>query len=82
MPALQVGDFGLSRIKCNTLVSGGVRGTLPWMAPELLNGRNNRVSEKVRVIFSFSRIIIIDANISVEAYMVITSFKLSFLCLG
>lgn len=33
-------------------------------------------------IFSFFRIIIIEANISVEAYMVITSFKLSFLCLG
>lgn len=45
---LQVGDFGLSRIKRNTLVSGGVRGTLPWMAPELLNGSSNRVSEKVR----------------------------------
>ncbi|RVW24381.1 Serine/threonine-protein kinase EDR1 [Vitis vinifera] len=48
----QVGDFGLSRIKRNTLVSGGVRGTLPWMAPELLNGSSNRVSEKVDV-FSF-----------------------------
>ena len=34
--AAQVGDFGLSKIKRNTLVSGGVRGTLPWMAPELL----------------------------------------------
>jgi serine/threonine protein kinase len=44
----QVGDFGLSRIKRNTLVSGGVRGTLPWMAPELLNGSSSRVSEKVR----------------------------------
>lgn len=43
----QVGDFGLSRIKRNTLVSGGVRGTLPWMAPELLNGNSSRVSEKV-----------------------------------
>ncbi|KAK3002608.1 hypothetical protein RJ639_022171 [Escallonia herrerae] len=41
-----VGDFGLSRIKRNTLVSGGVRGTLPWMAPELLNGSSKRVSEK------------------------------------
>lgn len=48
LSALQVGDFGLSRIKRNTLVSGGVRGTLPWMAPELLNGSSNRVSEKVR----------------------------------
>ncbi|KAH9650125.1 protein kinase domain-containing protein [Citrus sinensis] len=51
-PICKVGDFGLSRIKCNTLVSGGVRGTLPWMAPELLNGSNNRVSEKVDV-YSF-----------------------------
>ncbi|KAI8005714.1 Dual specificity protein kinase shkA [Camellia lanceoleosa] len=47
-----VGDFGLSKIKRNTLVSGGVRGTLPWMAPELLNGSSNKVSEKVDV-FSF-----------------------------
>ncbi|RWW22479.1 hypothetical protein BHE74_00009100 [Ensete ventricosum] len=54
---LQVGDFGLSKIKRNTLVSGGVRGTLPWMAPELLNGSSNKVSEKVPVfsvdVFSF-----------------------------
>ncbi|KAB2636523.1 hypothetical protein D8674_027057 [Pyrus ussuriensis x Pyrus communis] len=34
------------------LVSGGVRGTLPWMAPELLNGSRSRVSDKVEV-FSF-----------------------------
>lgn len=46
-----MGDFGLSRIKRNTLVSGGVRGTLPWMAPELLNGSSSRVSEKVRILF-------------------------------
>ncbi|KAH9623095.1 hypothetical protein KSS87_013353 [Heliosperma pusillum] len=51
-PVCKVGDFGLSRIKRNTLVSGGVRGTLPWMAPELLNGSSNKVSEKVDV-FSF-----------------------------
>ncbi|KAI3469920.1 hypothetical protein Pfo_026583 [Paulownia fortunei] len=51
-PVCKVGDFGLSRIKQNTLVSGGVRGTLPWMAPELLNGSSTRVSEKVDV-FSF-----------------------------
>jgi serine/threonine protein kinase len=43
---LQVGDFGLSKIKRNTLVTGGVRGTLPWMAPELLNGSSSKVSEK------------------------------------
>ncbi|KAJ6934224.1 serine/threonine-protein kinase HT1-like [Populus alba x Populus x berolinensis] len=51
-PICKVGDFGLSKIKRNTLVSGGVRGTLPWMAPELLDGTSNRVSEKVDV-FSF-----------------------------
>ncbi|KAK9726493.1 hypothetical protein RND81_05G219300 [Saponaria officinalis] len=51
-PICKVGDFGLSRIKRNTLVSGGVRGTLPWMAPELLNGSSNKVSEKVDV-FSY-----------------------------
>ncbi|XP_059626136.1 uncharacterized protein LOC132269113 [Cornus florida] len=51
-PICKVGDFGLSRIKRNTLISGGVRGTLPWMAPELLNGNSVRVSEKVDV-FSF-----------------------------
>ena len=45
---LQVGDFGLSKIKRNTLVTGGVRGTLPWMAPELLNGSSSKVSEKVK----------------------------------
>lgn len=43
----QVGDFGLSRIKRNTFVSGGVRGTLPWMAPELLDSGSTKVSEKV-----------------------------------
>lgn len=51
-PICKVGDFGLSKIKRNTLVSGGVRGTLPWMAPELLNGSTTQVSEKVDV-FSF-----------------------------
>nr|XP_043622457.1 uncharacterized protein LOC122594040 [Erigeron canadensis] len=51
-PVCKVGDFGLSKIKRNTLVTGGVKGTLPWMAPELLNGSTVRVSEKVDV-FSF-----------------------------
>ncbi|PWA36574.1 hypothetical protein CTI12_AA596860 [Artemisia annua] len=30
----------------HTLLSGGVRGTLPWMAPELLSGKSCMVSEK------------------------------------
>ncbi|KAJ0984820.1 hypothetical protein J5N97_003176 [Dioscorea zingiberensis] len=45
-PICKVGDLGLSKVKCQTLISGGVRGTLPWMAPELLNGSSNLVSEK------------------------------------
>ncbi|KAL8131246.1 hypothetical protein AgCh_007245 [Apium graveolens] len=43
----KVANFGLSKIKRNTSVSGGVRGTLPWMAPELLNGSSSKVSEKL-----------------------------------
>ncbi|CAI9100203.1 OLC1v1037146C1 [Oldenlandia corymbosa var. corymbosa] len=50
-PVCKIGDLGLSKVKQRTLVTGGIRGTLPWMAPELLNG-NNRVSEKVDV-YSF-----------------------------
>ena len=45
---MQVGDLGLSKIKQQTMISGGVRGTLPWMAPELLNGSSSLVSEKVK----------------------------------
>ncbi|XP_010928261.1 uncharacterized protein [Elaeis guineensis] len=51
-PICKVCDLGLSKVKCQTLISGGVRGTLPWMAPELLSATNNLVSEKVDV-FSF-----------------------------
>ncbi|GJN25406.1 hypothetical protein PR202_gb13228 [Eleusine coracana subsp. coracana] len=51
-PICKVSDLGLSKVKYKTLISGGVRGTLPWMAPELLNGSSNLVSEKVDV-FSF-----------------------------
>ncbi|KAF2608538.1 hypothetical protein F2Q68_00046711 [Brassica cretica] len=50
-PICKVGDFGLSKIKRNTLVSGGVRGTLPWMAPELLNGSSSKVSEKELILY-------------------------------
>ncbi|CAN5953421.1 unnamed protein product [Sphagnum jensenii] len=51
-PICKVGDLGLSKVKHQTMVSGGVRGTLPWMAPELLNGTSTMVTEKVDV-FSF-----------------------------
>lgn len=47
----QVGDLGLSKVKCQTLISGGVRGTLPWMAPELLNGSSSLVSDKVFMLY-------------------------------
>ncbi|XP_050235467.1 uncharacterized protein LOC126684744 [Mercurialis annua] len=51
-PVCKIGDLGLSKIKKRTLVSGGVRGTIPWMAPELLNSKNKLVTEKVDV-YSF-----------------------------
>lgn len=51
-PVCKIGDLGLSKVKQRTLVSGGVRGTLPWMAPELLSGKSNMVSEKIDV-YSF-----------------------------
>ncbi|KAM3244406.1 hypothetical protein ACQJBY_055998 [Aegilops geniculata] len=51
-PICKIGDLGLSKVKQHTLVSGGVRGTLPWMAPELLSGKTDMVSEKIDV-YSF-----------------------------
>ncbi|KAL8461333.1 hypothetical protein ACS0TY_032712 [Phlomoides rotata] len=48
-PVCKIGDLGLSKVKQHTLVSGGVRGTLPWMAPELLSGKSNMVTEKVMI---------------------------------
>lgn len=51
-PICKIGDLGLSKVKQHTLVSGGVRGTLPWMAPELLSGKSHMVSEKIDV-YSF-----------------------------
>ncbi|KAG8063107.1 hypothetical protein GUJ93_ZPchr0003g17178 [Zizania palustris] len=51
-PICKVADFGLSKMKQATLVSGGMRGTLPWMAPELLTMSGTKVSEKVDV-YSF-----------------------------
>ncbi|WOH01067.1 hypothetical protein DCAR_0520446 [Daucus carota subsp. sativus] len=50
-PVCKIGDLGLSKIKQKTLVSGGVRGTVPWMAPELLSCKS-LVTEKVDV-YSF-----------------------------
>ncbi|KAJ4762119.1 hypothetical protein LUZ62_072494 [Rhynchospora pubera] len=51
-PICKVADFGLSKMKETTMVSGGMRGTLPWMAPEQLSMSSNKVSEKIDV-YSF-----------------------------
>ncbi|KAJ4829409.1 hypothetical protein Tsubulata_006597 [Turnera subulata] len=51
-PVCKIGDLGLSKVKQHTMVSGGIRGTLPWMAPELLSGKNHMVTEKIDV-YSF-----------------------------
>lgn len=37
-PVVKVADVGLSKIKVTAFVSGNMRGTLPWMAPELMPG--------------------------------------------
>ena len=34
-PLVKVGDVGLSKHKAATAMSGNMRGTLPWMAPEM-----------------------------------------------
>ena len=34
-PVVKIADMGLSKRKASTFVSGNMRGTLPWMAPEL-----------------------------------------------
>ncbi|KAK9715529.1 hypothetical protein RND81_06G170800 [Saponaria officinalis] len=54
-PVCKICDLGLSKVKQHTLVSGGVRGTLPWMAPELLSGKSNMVTEKIDV-YSFGMV--------------------------
>ncbi|GIL68399.1 hypothetical protein Vafri_21652 [Volvox africanus] len=43
-PIVKIGDLGLSKKKKDSFVSGNMRGTLPWMAPELFPG----VREKQR----------------------------------
>ncbi|KAF8068393.1 Wdr35 [Scenedesmus sp. PABB004] len=34
-PVVKIGDLGLSKTKKGSFISGNMRGTLPWMAPEL-----------------------------------------------
>eukprot|EP00775_Hariotina_reticulata_P008219 gene8219-8411_t len=65
-PVVKIGDLGLSKKKTGSFISGNMRGTLPWMAPELFpsvpgaasglhrkeDKVEDRVTEKVDV-FSF-----------------------------
>ena len=48
---LQVADFGISKMKQGGLSkmkqARGMRGTLPWMAPEVLTLSGTKVSGKV-----------------------------------
>lgn len=34
-PLVKISDMGLSKHKAATFMSGNMRGTLPWMAPEM-----------------------------------------------
>ncbi|CAI9269729.1 unnamed protein product [Lactuca saligna] len=51
-PICKIGDLRLSKIKRHNLVNGDNRGTVQWMAPELLNDESHLVTEKVDV-YSF-----------------------------
>eukprot|EP00877_Chromochloris_zofingiensis_P012267 jgi/Chrzof1/7294/Cz02g18050.t1 len=64
-PVVKIGDLGLSKLKKGSFISGNMRGTLPWMAPELFPAvpgavsgmatrkeAEDRVTEKVDV-FSY-----------------------------
>jgi len=62
-PVIKIADMGLSKTKLTTFISGNMRGTVPWMAPELFFGSSEEpgpveaqegpmVTEKVDV-FSF-----------------------------
>lgn len=44
---VQIGDLGLSKKKRRALIFDGVRGTISWMAPELLSPSDTMVTEKV-----------------------------------
>lgn len=61
----------------HTLVSGGVRGTLPWMAPELLSGKSNMVTEKVGSPFSRSYHFVL-ANYILKTYLYTDQFSLEY----
>lgn len=51
-PVCKIGDLGLSLLKQNEGVDMSMRGTLSWMAPELLNKKRSLVTEKVDI-YSF-----------------------------
>jgi serine/threonine protein kinase len=46
-PVVKIGDMGLSRAKMEstTFVSGSMRGTIPWMAPELFYANQTELEE-------------------------------------
>ncbi|GLC67062.1 hypothetical protein PLESTF_000510900 [Pleodorina starrii] len=45
-PVVKIGDLGLSKKKKESFVSGNMRGTLPWMAPELFPGGRERLQRE------------------------------------
>ncbi len=50
---VKIADFGLARVRRNTLVSGksGFHGTPEWMAPEMLRAEDYDEKADVRVVF-------------------------------
>lgn len=46
-PTGKIGDLGLAKLKSSTYVSCNMRGTLPWMAPELFP-QSRDIQQEVR----------------------------------
>eukprot|EP00210_Caulerpa_lentillifera_P004364 g4162.t1 len=84
-PIVKVGDVGLSKQKVMTFVSGNMRGTLPWKAPELFPPMQNAnvssqaitdlVNEKVDV-YSFGVVLWEIWEMGATPYSELTSYEL------
>ncbi|GMH38882.1 hypothetical protein BSKO_06780 [Bryopsis sp. KO-2023] len=87
-PIVKIGDVGLSKEKLRTFVSGNMRGTLPWMAPELFPSPGDlggsvldRVDEKVDV-YSFGVVLWEIWTMGMDPYPGLDSTELLFGIMG
>jgi len=83
-PVVKIGDVGLSKEKMKTFVSGNMRGTLPWMAPELFPDADtvgsqgnitDQVNEKIDI-YSFGVVLWEIWNMGATPYADLTAAQL------